>query len=139
MSRHNLGTRSFGSFFNATVLVALLPVIASMIKNRNLLGTCGKTLLHNFRNQLRICITGQFGYFIPTDIRFNHYLLSRFYKLFHATHFCNSTPEHRFRFSTHHSYQIHLTAASICQLLRQYVHCFRTLHGHHRTRHRQSL
>ena len=65
-----------------------------MIEHNHLLCTGIETLLNNFRYQFRIGISCQFGHFIPTDIRFNHDLLSWFDKLFHATYFCNSTPEH---------------------------------------------
>ena len=82
VGRHNFGSGFFRGRFDTTVFVALLPIVAGMVEYGDLFGSGGKTLFDDFRDQFRIRVSCQFGYFIPTDIRFDNHFLSGFDTLF---------------------------------------------------------
>ena len=124
MGGHYFGAGRLGGSFNAAVLIALLPVVASMVEDRHFLGACSKALLHDFGNQLRIGIACQFRNFIPADVGFYNHFLPGFDKAFHAAQFCNGPAKHNLRLATHHGNHIHFTTAGIGKCLSQHIHCF---------------
>ena len=122
VGRHNFGSGFFCCRFDTAVFVALLPIVAGMVEYGDLFGSGGKTLFDDFRDQFRIRVSCQFGYFIPSDIGLYHYFLSGFDELLHTAQLADSTTEHGFRFAAHDGYQVRFITICLIDCLSQYLH-----------------
>lgn len=77
-----------------------------MVENRDLLGSGGQALFYDLGDQLGIGVAGQFGRFVPADIRFDGHFGPCFDELFHAAHFGDRFAEHGVRFAAHDGDQV---------------------------------
>ena len=103
---HHDSPRCLGRLFDAARLVALLPIIAGMVEYRHLLGACGEAFPDQGGHQFRVGVAGQFRRAVPSDIRFNHYLLSFFHILPDASEGFQCLVEHCRGFATHDGHHI---------------------------------
>ncbi|MPM34872.1 hypothetical protein SDC9_81462 [bioreactor metagenome] len=123
MCGNNFCPGSFSGSFDSAVSVTFTPVVARVVENSYLTGTCIETLFDDFRHQFWIGVSGQFGSFIPSDIRFYTNPISLADEVFHSPQFGNSFAKHSFGFPAQYGNHV-VFCCSICSLKRlsEYAH-----------------
>ena len=135
VGRNDFRACGFGGIFDAAVFITFDPVVAGVVENRDLLGSGGQALFYDLGDQLGIGVAGQFGRFVPADIRFDGHFGPCFDELFHAAHFGDRFAEHGVRFAAHDGDQVGFSSRSgVGDGLGQQIHRSARLDNHRNPR-----